>query len=151
MKWKQKRLKSEPFAQSASQSAQSLNPFLKSPLEVLPHTVDQKNNQNIMINSCFEHVLGRLPKLEYFVFSALKVRTLCSKWQGGALWNTRGANPLLKMAGWSAQSTNPVLKMTSWSPQRTNPRPKTQPERTKSEPFPQNTVGSTPPHGGPKK
>ena len=109
-KWKKERPKSEPFAQSASRSAQSLNPFLKRPLEVPSHTVDQKSSQNIIINSCFEYVLGRLAKLGKFIFSTgpghmaevsyFFLKT-ASKWQGGAPWSSEGANPLLKMASWT--------------------------------------------------
>ena len=40
-------------------------------LEVLPHTMNQKSSQNIIRNSCFEHVWGRLAK-----FANLRLRAL---------------------------------------------------------------------------
>ena len=38
--------------------------------KVPPHTMNQKSNQNIKKNSCFEGTFGRLPKIENFMFSA---------------------------------------------------------------------------------
>ena len=109
-----------------NRSAQSLNPFLKIPLEVLPHTVDQKSSQNIIINSCFEHVLGRLAKLGKFIFStgpghmaevSYPFPKTSSKWQGGAPWSSEGANPLLKMASWTVLEHSGYW--TTWPKSRT--------------------------------